>query len=270
MARIVLHFTGLPPDRRTWFNNIRGGTVPIRAGDWLITQTEHNPSWENWVRSGLALLKEDVPDGIDYLDWESNPPPVVMPPRETPPRRGDYTFYAPGEEHHITPPRRVEDVSPSQLEKVRRAFLPRELSGFAYIDARPDRRGRAPVHALRPPFDSNFLVLLRIAWLQSRPQVEAALKKQHDEWQAYLKFVKECRLLEEAPEPTRALYLPAIEKATAARLKRWDVLRSTGLPHRTTIYRYFRRCGETVHDLDWAILIDFIPRTTVTPSETSA
>jgi hypothetical protein len=259
---VILHFDGLCSGTHTWFYNCRGAQVDIRPGNWVIIDTIANPSWKNWIARGEAHQEDAIPDGVDFLHENSDPArPKILPPwGDGDPPRGSFALYGP-----ISDPERilmsdgtwcsVLDLSSEAVERIRTCYMPFQLEGIALVDARRDKRRGQPVHTLPPPFELNFFVLVRLAWLRCRQVVERDIRKSQQEWAAYQQEVKDLGLPEDPVRPvSRADFQRRIEDATSTVLKSWGVLRGDRLPNRVTIYRDMKSALLTVDSIDRVIL----------------
>jgi len=147
----------------------------------------------------------------------------------------------------------------SQIEAVRKTFMPSAWITSHYHDGRLDRRGGRRASELPPPFDHNLLVLLRLAYLTCRPRLlrlNAEVRRQR---------LKELKRQRQFPSLVHSRALSkgvnrrfpkvAVEVETAKVLHRWGVLRSPALPHRATLCREARALGVSVTDIDLTILL---------------
>lgn len=260
MAKHPLHFSGLKPGTHTWFYNRAGGQIRIDPGDWVLLDDEKNPWWPRWVESGEAVLAEHIPEGIDYLDEDSGPKSPPQIPRSEPVPRGLLNVLGPPATiYRITKggrvPFSVDELTNRQLERVRLTYMPRELPGVVYHDGRLDRRAGRRASTLPPPFELNFLILIRLAWLRCRRAVELKLARDEAWWREYQQWAGSLDLPPEEPlKEGRAEVRDRIELSTAQVLWKWGVLSSPRLPHRTTIFRQLVHSGLDVADLDVAIM----------------
>jgi hypothetical protein len=260
---VILHFDGLRANNHTWFYNCRGAQVFIDPGTWVIIDTTANPFWRtSWVDTGIAHLEDAVPNGVDFLHENSNPKRPNIPPPwgDGEPPRGAFALYGPISDPEwvvMSDGKRcsVLDLSSDAIERVRRCYMPVELPGFACVDARPDKRGGRPVHNLPPPFELNFFVLIRLAWLGCRATVEAEIRAEQDDWATDQERVRELGLPEDpVRRPGRGDVRARIEDVTSAVLSRSGVLRGDRLPNRVTIYRDMKSALLTVDAIDRVIL----------------
>jgi len=261
MAKHVLHFDGLRTGTHTWFYNCRSAPVRIDRGDWVVVDDVPNHWWRRWVESGEATERAEVPRRVRFLDENSDPKPIDTSRQETDvPPRGALTVYGSGLPVKIGTRGHVEELSVTDLpenaiEQIRQRYMPFELPGFPYVDARADRRAGPRVSTVQPPFELNFLVLLRLAWLRCRRRVEREIAGEAAEWEGYSKRMTRCGF---APEPyTRPARREVRDReaqATARVLRRWGVLARHRLPNRVTIYRQLVNSRLDVRKLDRVIL----------------
>lgn len=242
MAKHILHFGGLSAPRHTYFSNRNGGEVRIYPGNWVIIDDEKNPTWRSWIDRGMATIEERVPEGIEPLDESSQPQlpawfeELAEKPLDLP--RGALTLLGPVRKRSRREPGpSIASLSDRKIEQIRRTFMPCDLSGFDYVDARSDRRSGQRVADLAPPFEANFLYLLRLAWLKCRRSVEREIRKNEKDWERYNEQMVGFVEREEAPRELPGQLRARIEFATAATLVKWGVLRKPKLPNRVTIHR---------------------------------
>ncbi len=261
MAHRVLHFSGLKPGTHTWFYNRRGAQVRIEPGAWVIVDDARNPFWERWVRDGEATEEIAVPDGVVCLDENADPrrPITDEAPSNEPLPWGAFAILGGRipiyrrtksglEEFHVT------DLSSKVIERIRLQFMPRDLPGFRYVDARRDRRAGRKVARVKPPFEVNFLVLVRLAWLRCRRDVERKLRRDKAVWMKYQAWESQMGLKSDKySAPGLREIRESVESATAEVLYRWELLATPKLPNRVTLYRQLKNCGLEVRDLDVAI-----------------
>ena len=259
---VFLHFDGLAAGWSTWFDNRRGAPVRINPGDWVIVDTIANPFWEQWIQRGNATQVDQIPDGVDFLDDDSDPQPPNIPPPwgDDDPPWGTFALYdlssdPDGLEMSDGSTCTVLDLRPDALERIRQHYMPRELPGIAFVDARRDKRGGKPAHTLPPPFERNFFVLVRLAWLKCRRRVEEEIENDAKEWTAYQAEARAMQLPEDpVRRPSRADVRRKTEDATSRVLDEWGVLRGNRLPNRSTIYRDMKSAFLTVGIIDRVIL----------------
>jgi hypothetical protein len=259
---VFLHFDGLAAGWSTWFNNRRGAAVRINPGDWVIVDTIANPAWKDWIERGNATQVDRIPDGVDFLYENSDPKPpnIPAPWGDGEPPRGTFALCGSN-----TDPERLIledgstctafDLDPAVLEQIRKHFMPRELPGIALVDARRDKRGGRPAHTLPPPFELNFFIFIRLAWLICRVAVEAEFQKAEQDWAAYQEEVQDLDLPEDpVRRRRRGEVRRKVENAASELLSEWGVLRGDRLPNRVTIYRDMRSALLTVDGIDRVIL----------------
>jgi hypothetical protein len=260
---VILHFDGLRPGTHTWFYNCRGAQVRIDPGSWVIVDTTANPFWKtSWVDTGIAHQEAAVPNGVDFLHENSNPERPNIPPPwgDGEPPRGAFALYGPISDPEWVvmsdgKPCSVLDLTPDAIERIRLCYMPVELPGIALVDARRDKRGGKSAHTLPPPFELNFFVLIRLAWLQCRELVEAEIRKAQQEWAQYQEEVQDLDLPEDPVRRVgRGEIRRRIKDATANVLASWGVLRGDRLPNRVTVYRDMKAALLTVDAIDRVIL----------------
>ena len=260
---VILHFNGLAEGAHTWFYNCRGAMVFIRPGDFVIVDTNANPFWEAWIERKDARQVDEVPVGADFLyeNSEPKPPNIPAPWGDDPPPLGAFVLCGP-----ISDPDgivmtdgttcTVLDLTPDAIERIRQSYMPRDLPGIAYTDARRDKRGGMRAHTLPPPFEMNFFVLIRLAWLMCRADTEAELRGEEQEWATYQRQVRDLGLPEDpVRRPGRGEIRGRVEDATSNLLSEWGDLRGDRLPNRVTVYRAMKSAYLTVDDIDRAILM---------------
>ena len=259
-GKILIHFRGLKPEEQAWYYNQRGAQVPVYSGDWARLDPAQHPELRYLLESGVAIVSPAPSSDVEVLD--DSPDPNWARKR--------------AKKHRADPRKKVQiaqrsglpdvhQLTPEKIEQARHLFLPRQPEDpltDAYVDARVVNRHRVPLAAKVPsPYEHNFIVLYRLAWLlcrahrldwaAQRKETQARrsrwVEEYHYEW-----GTDRSALRKKAEQRFQLPVKPRMSVGTV--LGNWGVLRGSSPPSPSTLHRYRQRLGLTRIDVDRLIL----------------
>lgn len=234
-SEVILHFSGLEPGQSSWFYNRKGGVVPVFPGEFVRLNLARHPEVAACVKSGVAVIRKNVPAGEEILDENTDP-------------RRDRTI---AESKRLERSAGMPDVlslAEEELNRLATCLLPwpgweKDLEGVIGVsDGRLSQRGIETDVLLPDLLQKNFLFLHRIGELRTRKHIENTKKLREGKIQASWEFgeyesMAECReaveraLNRSKPIPKRMVLLNQY-------LSEWKVWGKAHPPSAATLNRH--------------------------------